>query len=79
MGRPRLEVADVVRAHREDLVASRGGRLSGAERRVLDDIASCRGFYRNRFTRILLVFLFSSIGSSIGTFVALPFLFPGVG
>ena len=42
MGRPRLEVADVVRAHRDDFVASRGGRLSGAERRVLDDIASCR-------------------------------------
>ncbi len=42
MGRPRLEVADVVRAHREDFVASRGGRLSAAERRVLDDIASCR-------------------------------------
>jgi len=42
VGRPRLEVADVVRAHREDLVASRGGRLSGAERRVLDDIAACR-------------------------------------
>ena len=42
MGRPRLEVADVVRAHREDFVASRGGRLSAAERRVLDDIVSCR-------------------------------------
>lgn len=43
-----------------------------------DDIVTIRGFYRNRFTRILLVFLLSSIGSSIGTFVALPFLFPGV-
>ncbi|MCP4002912.1 MAG: IS91 family transposase [bacterium] len=42
MARRRLEVADVVRAHRDDLVASRGGRLSGAERRVLDDIAACR-------------------------------------
>jgi len=52
--------------------------------RVLDfetlqsDILSVRGFYRNRFTRILLVFFFTSLGSSIGTFVALPFLFPGV-
>ena len=42
MTRRRLEVADVVRAHRDDLVAARGGRLSGAERRVLDDIAACR-------------------------------------
>jgi len=53
--------------------------------RVLDfenlqnDILSVRGFYRNRFTRILLVFFFTSLGSSIGTFVALPFLFPGLG
>jgi len=44
-----------------------------------DDILSVRGFYRNRFTRILLVFFFTSLGSAIGTFVALPFLFPGVG
>lgn len=44
-----------------------------------NDILSVRGFYRNRFTRILLVFFFTSLGSSIGTFVALPFLFPGLG
>jgi len=44
-----------------------------------DDILSVGGFYRNRFTRILLVFFFTSLGSAIGTFVALPFLFPGVG
>jgi hypothetical protein len=42
VARRRLEVADVVRAHRDHLVAARGGRLSGAERRVLDDIAACR-------------------------------------
>ena len=42
MARRRLEVADVVRAHRDRFVASRDGRLSGAERRVLDDIAACR-------------------------------------
>jgi pheromone shutdown-related protein TraB len=42
-----------------------------------DDIASFRGFYRNRITRILLVFFFTTLGSAIGTFVALPFLFPG--
>ena len=43
------------------------------------DILSVRGFYRNRFTKVLIVFFFTSLGSSIGTFVALPFLFPGVG
>lgn len=41
------------------------------------DIMSLRGVYRNRLTRILIVFLFSTIGSAIGTFVALPMLFPG--
>lgn len=41
-----------------------------------DDITNAKGFFRNRITHILLVFLFSSIGSAIGTFVALPLLFP---
>jgi pheromone shutdown protein TraB len=31
-------------------------------------------WWENRLTKIFLVFLFSSIGSSIGTFVALPAL-----
>jgi pheromone shutdown-related protein TraB len=44
-----------------------------------EDILSVRGFYRNRFTKVLIVFFFTSLGSAIGTFVALPFLFPGVG
>jgi pheromone shutdown protein TraB len=42
-----------------------------------DDILSVRGVYRNRLTRILLVFFFSTIGSAAGTFIALPLLFPG--
>lgn len=42
------------------------------------DIGSIRGFYRNRITRILLVFFFTTLGSAIGTFIALPFLFPGL-
>jgi hypothetical protein len=37
-----LELADIVHAHRDDFVASREGRISAAERRVLDDIAACR-------------------------------------
>ncbi len=39
------------------------------------DILSIRGFFRNRLTHILLVFFFSSVGSSIGTFIAIPLLF----
>ena len=42
--------------------------------RLADDTVSLRGFYRNRFTRVLLVFLLSSIGNSIGTFIAIPTL-----
>jgi pheromone shutdown-related protein TraB len=39
-----------------------------------DDLLSFRGFFRNRITRILLVFLFSSIGSTLGTFIGIPYL-----
>jgi len=41
-----------------------------------EDILSVRGFYQNRVTRILMVFLFSSLGSAIGTFIGIPLLFP---
>ena len=36
--------------------------------KLQNDSASVKGFYRNRILRILLIFFFSSIGSSIGTF-----------
>ena len=39
-----------------------------------DDICSFRGWYKNRITHALLVFLLSSIGSSIGTFITVPAL-----
>lgn len=35
-----------------------------------DDAGSIKGFYKNKILRVLLVFLLSSIGSSIGTFAA---------
>lgn len=35
-----------------------------------DDAGSIKGFYKNKILRILLVFLLSSVGSSIGTFAA---------
>jgi pheromone shutdown-related protein TraB len=39
-----------------------------------DDILTVRGFWRNKVTRILLVVVFTNIGSSIGTFVAFPMI-----
>ena len=36
--------------------------------KLQNDSASVKGFYRNRILRILLIFFFSSFGSSIGTF-----------
>lgn len=44
--------------------------------RLQEDVLTIKGFYHNRITRVLLVFLFTSIGSSIGTFIAIPLLFP---
>lgn len=41
---------------------------------VSDDITNLSGWWRNRMTRILLVFFFSSIGSALGTFVAFGWL-----
>lgn len=37
---------------------------------LMDDAATVKGFYKNRITRVLLVFVLSSLGSSIGTFAA---------
>jgi len=38
------------------------------------DIHTFRGFWKNNITRILLVVAFTNIGSSIGTFVAIPLM-----
>jgi pheromone shutdown protein TraB len=42
--------------------------------KLQEDIRSIRGFWKNRITRILLVVVFTNIGSTIGTFVAFPFM-----
>jgi pheromone shutdown-related protein TraB len=39
-----------------------------------EDLLSFRGFFHNRITHILLVFLFSSLGSILGTFIGIPYL-----
>ena len=44
-----------------------------------DDILSAKGFWRNKVTRILLVVVFTNLGSSIGTFVALPMMMKVLG
>jgi len=44
-------------------------RVSDAEN-ISADAASLKGIYRNRITRVLLVFFLSSLGSSIATFVS---------
>ncbi len=41
---------------------------------VAEDIAKLSGWWRNRLTRVLLVFFFSSLGSAIGTLVAFGWL-----
>lgn len=39
-----------------------------------EDILSIRGFWKNKVTRILLVVVFTNLGSSLGTFVAIPLM-----
>lgn len=43
------------------------------------DILSLAGFWRNRVTRILLVVVFANLGSTAGTFVALPLMLRAMG
>jgi pheromone shutdown-related protein TraB len=39
-----------------------------------NDILSLKGFWKNKITHILLVVVFTNLGSSIGTFVAIPLM-----
>lgn len=41
---------------------------------VGSDLVTIRGWWNNRVARVMLVFLFSSIGSALGTFIALGWL-----
>ena len=41
---------------------------------LIDDASSLKGLYKNRIGRILLVFFLSSLGGSIGNFIAVPAL-----
>ena len=42
--------------------------------RLAEDISSLKGFWRNKVTRILLVVAFTNLGSTLGTFVAIPLM-----
>ncbi len=42
---------------------------------LVDDFASLKGIYKNRISRVLLVFFLSSLGGAIGNFIAVPALF----
>jgi hypothetical protein len=42
MSRPRLEVADIIRAHGAAFLDASGASLSAGQRRVLEDLAACR-------------------------------------
>ncbi len=44
-----------------------------------EDILSVKGFWRNKVTRVLLVVVFTNLGSSLGTFVALPLMIKALG
>lgn len=39
-----------------------------------EDISSLKGFWKNKITRILLVVVFTNMGSALGTFVAIPMM-----
>ncbi len=42
--------------------------------RLTDDFSSLKGIYKNRISRVLLVFFLSSLGGAIGNFIAVPAL-----
>lgn len=44
-----------------------------------EDISTIRGFWKNKVTRILLVVVFTNIGSAVGTFIALPLMLKFLG
>lgn len=46
---------------------------------LMNDILSVRGFWRNKITRILLVVVFTNLGSMIGTLVAIPLMMKAFG
>ena len=46
---------------------------------LAEDISSVKGFWRNKITRILMVVVFTNLGSSLGAFVAIPLMIKAFG
>ena len=46
-------------------------RVSDLEN-LSNDAVSLKGFYKNRFLRVLLVFFLSSVGGAVGNFISVP-------
>ena len=46
---------------------------------LAEDISSVRGFWKNKITRILMVVVFTNIGSSFGAFIAIPLMVKAFG
>ena len=44
-----------------------------------DDISSIKGFWHNKITRILLVVVFTNLGSSLGAWIAIPLMIRAFG
>jgi len=44
-----------------------------------DDISSIKGFWRNKITRVLMVVVFTNLGSSFGAWIAIPFMLKAFG
>ncbi len=42
--------------------------------KLQEDIHSIKGFWKNKITKILMVVVFTNLGSSLGTFVAIPLM-----
>ena len=55
-------------------IALSNNRLIKDLENLSQDILTARGFWKNEVTRILLVVVFTNIGSMVGTFVALPMI-----
>ena len=45
---------------------------------IVDDVGSIKGFYQNRITRALLVFILSQVGGVIGNFISIPAMAAGL-
>ncbi len=46
--------------------------------RLMTDVTSLKGWYKNKIAHVLLIFFLSSLGGAIGNFIAVPALITGL-